>query len=218
MLATVEIETGREPDGSVIWLHGLGADGHDFEPIVPEFRAIQSPLRFVFPHAPVRPVTINGGLPMRAWYDVPSLTRDSEDAEGIRTSAASIESLIEVELQRGVPEDRVMLAGFSQGGAIALHTGLRYGARLAGIVGLSTYLPLADTLAEERSSANADVPIFLAHGSADPVLPVAMGEHARQQLDRYEYDVSWHRYEGLPHAVSPQEIRDLDLWIAARFD
>ena len=218
LLDSVEIQTGPQPSASIIWLHGLGADGHDFEPIVPELSGISSPLRYIFPHAPVRPVTVNGGLPMRAWYDVPSLTREQEDGDGIRASAAQIEALIDRELARGVAAERILLAGFSQGGAMALYVGLRYPKTLAGIIGLLTYLPLADQLADERSDANLAIPLFLAHGSADPVLPVALGEQSQQRLEALSYSVEWHRYPGLPHAVSPQEIRDLERWMVTVLD
>jgi len=174
LLPAVEIVSGPNPTHAVIWMHGLGADGHDFEPVVDELDLdLLPPTRFVFPHAPERAVTINGGYVMRAWYDI--LTADfsgrREDAAGVIESAAQIEALIERENARGIPDSRIVLAGFSQGGAIALHAGLRHPRRLAGILALSTYLPLSDTLAAEASPANRDVPIFMAHGNADPVIP-----------------------------------------------
>src|SRR6188474_863577 len=171
LLQTIEIETGKQPDAAVIWLHGLGADGRDFEPVVPELRLPQRlSLRFVFPHAPIRPVTLNQGMRMRAWYDILQLGGGREDDPGIRASQKSLEDLIAREGSRGIAPGRVVLAGFSQGGAIALQTALRYGERLAGTLALSTYLPLAATLAAERNPANRDLPIFMAHGWQDPMI------------------------------------------------
>jgi phospholipase/carboxylesterase len=212
-LETVEIETGLKPELAVIWLHGLGADGHDFEPIVPELRSV-GPARFVFPHAPHRSVTINGGYVMRAWYDILGFEeRASEDAAGIRASAAAVTKLIDREIGRGIAAERIVLAGFSQGGAIALHTALREPRRLGGVLALSTYLPLAATLANERTDANAGVPIFMAHGSADPVLPLALAERSRRALEDLGYTVDWHVYP-MPHAVCPPEIAAIDRWLA----
>ena len=172
LLETIEIETGASPRAAVIWLHGLGADGHDFEPIVPELGLPAAPaLRFVFPHAPLQAVTMNGGAVMRAWYDVTGDGR--QDAAGIRASQARVEALIARERARGVAARSIVLAGFSQGGAVALQTGLRHPERLAGILALSSYLPLPDTLAHEASEANRDVPIFMAHGTQDPVIPLS---------------------------------------------
>ena len=180
----VEVETGRNPAASVIWLHGLGADGHDFEPIVPELVSPgERALRFVFPHAPVRPVTLNNGYPMRAWYDIAALDRGApQDEAGIRASQARIGELIRRENERGVATQHIVLAGFSQGGAMALYGGTRYPERLAGIMGLSCYLLLAPTLAAERAAANQATPVFLAHGSQDPVVSPVLGEQARRQL------------------------------------
>ncbi len=216
-LSTVEQETGASPRHSIIWLHGLGADGNDFAPIVPELVAPGWPaLRFVFPHAPVRPVTVNNGLPMRAWYDIKGVAiADKQDAEGIHASIAAVRELIERENAHGVPTGRILLAGFSQGGAIALAAGLRHPDTLAGIIALSTYLPLGDTLASERSAANAATPIFQAHGSADPVVPMALGERSRLAMEALGWRVDWHSYP-MAHAVCPQEIADLRGWIAAR--
>ena len=209
------IETGSAPDACVIWLHGLGADGHDFEPIVPELRLDpQLAIRFVFPHAPMMPVTINQGFVMRAWYDIRSADIGAEtDADGIRASAASVGAMVDAEIERGFAAERIVLAGFSQGGAIALQAGLRYPQRLAGILALSTYLPLADSLAAERSETNADVPILMAHGSADPVIPLPLAVASRARLDTLGYDVEWHEYPGLGHGVSPQEIAHIAAWI-----
>jgi phospholipase/carboxylesterase len=198
----------------VIWLHGLGADGHDFEPIVPEL-GLELPVRFVFPHAPVRPVTINGGMAMRAWYDIMGFDRNAkEDAAGIRASAAAVTELIDHEIGRGIPAERIALAGFSQGGAIALHTALREPRALAGVLALSTYLPLANTLASERSAANAEIPIFMAHGTQDSVLPLALGESSRRALETLGYAVDWHAYP-MPHSVCLEEIGAIGAWLAA---
>jgi phospholipase/carboxylesterase len=210
----VEIETGPKPTGAVIWLHGLGADGHDFEPIVPELLSPgERALRFVFPHAPIRPVTLNGGFAMRAWYDIVSLDRRGpEDERGVRESQAAIEALIGRENQRGVPSEHIVLAGFSQGGALALYTGLRHRERLAGIMGLSCYLVLGERLAAERTPANQPTPIFLAHGAEDPVLAPVLGEQARRLLVENGYTVEWHTYS-MPHSVCPQEITDIAAWL-----
>ena len=210
----VEVETGRNPTASVIWLHGLGADGHDFEPIVPELVAPgERALRFVFPHAPVRPVTLNNGYAMRAWYDIAALNRGApQDEAGIRASQARIAELIRHENERGVASARIVLAGFSQGGALALFSGTRYPDKLAGIMGLSCYLLLAAGLATERSAANQATPIFLAHGSQDPVVAPALGAEARQQLEAAGYQVQWHTYS-MPHSVCPQEVADIAAWL-----
>jgi len=215
---TVELSTGPKPTAALVWLHGLGADGNDFAPIVPQLALPSGPdLRFVFPHAPVRPVTINGGMPMRAWYDIVSIdSRPPSDQAGIAASAELACRLIEREAERGIPPERVVLAGFSQGGAIALHAGLRYPQTLAGIMGLSTYLLMSGQLAGERSAANQETPVFLAHGSFDPVVPIAAGEHSRDVLAELGYRIQWHSYP-MPHAVSPQEIEDIRHWIGERF-
>jgi phospholipase/carboxylesterase len=216
LLETVELETAPAPWASVIWMHGLGADGHDFEPIVPELDLPASPgVRFVFPHAPMRPVTINGGWVMRAWYDV----RDDggvrrEDAPGVRASGREIEALIARERARGLAADRIVLAGFSQGGAMALHAGLRHPEHLAGIMALSCSLPLAETVAAEASPANRDVPIFMAHGTADTLVPLARGARARDLLGHLGYRVDWREYP-MAHAVCPDEIADVSQWLRA---
>ena len=218
---TAEVEPRTAADASVILFHGLGADGHDFESIVPELRLAASPsvlpaspaVRFVFPHAPLRPVTINGGMRMRAWYDITGLDRRSiQDESGIRESARSADALVGREQQRGIAADRIVLAGFSQGGAIALFAGLRQPARLAGILALSTYLPLADTLAAEAHPASAAAPIFLAHGTSDPVVPLALGEGSRAQLVGLGYDVDWHTYP-MPHSLCGPEVADIREWL-----
>ena len=214
-LSCIEVETGADPAASVIWLHGLGADGHDFEPVVEalELSAV-APIRFVFPHAPLRPVTINGGMTMRAWYDVLSLDFGSRrtDEEGIRTSARQLEELIRRENGRGVDDGRIVLAGFSQGGAIALHAGLRHPQSLAGIMALSTYLPLASSLAAEASAANRGVPIFMAHGQGDTVIPFQFGSSCARMLQAAGYALEWHDYF-MEHGVAAEELRDISAWL-----
>ena len=214
VLETLEIETGPQPSAAVIWLHGLGADGYDFEPIVPELALPDTlPVRFVFPHAPMRPVTINDGAVMRAWYDIFSLegVRREDDA-GIRASQEGVEALIARERSRGVPPSRLVLAGFSQGGAIALHTGLRYADRLAGIMALSTYVPLASTLTAEASLANRDVPIFMAHGRDDSLIAIERAAISRDLLRHAGYKVEWHEY-AMDHAVCREEIDAVAGWL-----
>jgi phospholipase/carboxylesterase len=211
---SVEIETGRNPQSAVIWLHGLGADGHDFEPIVPELvRPAERPVRFVFPHAPMRPVTLNGGYAMRAWYDIIALDRRAaEDQQGIRASQTLITELIRRENARGISTERIVLAGFSQGGAMALFCGTRYPERLAGIIGLSCYQLLAARFDAERLPANQATPIFVAHGLQDQVVIPALGEAACRQLQGAGYAVEWHAYS-MPHAVCPQEVVDIATWL-----
>jgi phospholipase/carboxylesterase len=214
VLETLELETGARPTAAVVLLHGLGADGHDFEPIVPELNLPDAPaVRFVFPHAPMQPVTINGGAVMRAWYDVYNLDgARREDDAGVRASQASVEALIAREKARGVPARRLVLAGFSQGGAIALQTGLRHPERLAGIMALSTYLPLASTLPAEASAANRDVPIVMAHGRQDPLIPIERALNSRDALRKAGYSVDWHEYP-MAHAVCYEEIGDIATWL-----
>ncbi|MBI2317564.1 MAG: dienelactone hydrolase family protein [Betaproteobacteria bacterium] len=212
MLETVEIETGTSPAASVIWLHGLGADGHDFEPIVPALDLPPISIRFVFPHAPMRPVTINAGMVMRAWYDVSDPALRREDETGVRASQELVEALMAREKERGTRAERLVLAGFSQGGAIALQTGLRHGERLAGIMALSCYLPIASKLAEEAEPANRDVPILLAHGSEDPIVPLARSVQSRELLERQGYPVEWHEYR-MPHAVCEAEVAAISAWL-----
>ena len=220
---TVEIEPTNTARGAVIWLHGLGADGHDFEPIVPELRIPATvPLRFVFPHAPLRPVTLNGGMTMRAWYDIISLDRSGpQDEKGIRESASSVAALIEREKGRGIATDRIVVAGFSQGGAIAMHASLRMGEKLAGLMSLSSWLPLgeafADEVANNPDSQARDLPVFMAHGTFDPVLPISMGQQSRVALQGAGYDVEWHEYP-MAHAVCAEEIRDIRSWLLKVFD
>ena len=214
LLETIEIETAPAPRAAVIWMHGLGADGHDFEPIVPELDlAGAPPIRFVFPHAPMRPVTINGGAVMRAWYDILGLGGvRREDEQCVRASQRDIEALIEREKNRGLAAGRIVLAGFSQGGAMALQTGLRHPERLAALLILSSALPLADTLAAEASPANRDVPIFMAHGTHDPMIPMSRAQDSRDRLFALGYRVEWHEYP-MPHSVSAEEIADVSAWL-----
>lgn len=216
-LPSVEIETAPNPTHSVIWLHGLGADGNDFASILPELVSPQWPaLRFVFPHAPTRPVTVYGGMPMRAWYDIAGVDLVSrQDEAGMRASIASVDELIARENERGVPTSRILLAGFSQGGAIALAAGLRHAEKIAGVVALSTYLPLRDAFETERSAANAATPIFWGHGTADPIVPLTRGVGSRDLLQSLGYPVAWHTYP-MPHSVCAAEVADLQQWMTAR--
>jgi phospholipase/carboxylesterase len=206
----MEIETAPKPRHAVIWLHGLGADGHDFEPIMPQLVRPEWPaLRFVFPHAPIRPISLNGGLPMRAWYDIAGFDlSQKQDEAGIRASLAEVAKLVAREVGRGVPASNLVLTGFSQGGAIALAAGVRHAQTLAAIVALSTYLPIADITAGERGEANAATPIFMGHGAFDPVVPQYLGERSRDQLREWGYRVDWHSYP-MAHQVCPQEIDEL---------
>jgi phospholipase/carboxylesterase len=209
-LETVTVETGPVPVFSIIWMHGLGADGHDFEPLVPELLDADMPaLRFVFPHAPVRPVTINNGYKMRAWYDIIGIDRRSaEDFDGVQASADAIGALIRAENARGISTNRIALAGFSQGGAMALHIATRLDVKLAGVIALSCYLPLARQFATERGTANLATPFFMAHGMQDPVVPFALGDESRRILDGTGYKVEWHQYP-MPHALCAEEVVDL---------
>ena len=217
-LETVETG-GRDARYSVIWLHGLGASGHDFEPIVPQLGLpVPDAVRFVFPHAPTQPVTLNGGMAMPSWYDIYGLAPGTpQDEQGLDRAAGWIEALIEREERRGVPPGRLVLAGFSQGGALALHAGLRYASGLAGIMGLSTYLPLADHLAQAHAAANRRTPIFLAHGHQDPVLAYQLGTDSRDALEGLGYPVEWHDYP-MAHQVCMQEIADIGAWLGGVLD
>jgi len=215
LLEHVELVTGAEPLGTIIWMHGLGADGWDFVPLVRELPLPAGlALRFIFPHAPERAVTINNGYHMRAWYDISQsdLAR-VPDEKGIRESQRQVEELIEREHGRGVVASRIVLAGFSQGGAIALQAGLRYRERLGAIVALSTYLPLEDSLDREAAGANKATPIFMAHGTQDPVIPLALAETSRGALQARGYEVEWHTYP-MPHSVSAEEVQDLAGFLA----
>jgi phospholipase/carboxylesterase len=211
-MEAIEIQTASKPAASIIWLHGLGADGHDFEPIVPELK-LAKPLRFVFPHAPVRPVTINQGMRMRAWYDILQFGGGPEDDAGIRASQGLVEELIAKEKKKGLPAEKIVMAGFSQGGAIALQTALRYPERLAGVLALSTYLPQAASLQSERSPANQGIPIFMAHGSYDDIIPLRRAEESRKLLEAAGYPVEWHEYP-MPHSVCAEEIADMAAFLA----
>jgi phospholipase/carboxylesterase len=210
-LETIEIETEPAPRASVIWMHGLGADGNDFAPLADE---IDLPLgvRYIFPHAPMMPVSINGGYVMRAWYDISDAAIRREDEAGVRASQHSLEALLVREKTRGIAANRIVLAGFSQGGAVALQTGLRHAERLAGIMALSTYVPLADKLAAESNPANRDVPIFMAHGTHDPMIPIARAKESRDLLLRQSYAPEWREYP-MEHSVCPQELADISAWL-----
>jgi phospholipase/carboxylesterase len=217
-LESIEIETKPHPTAAVIWMHGLGADGNDFVPIVNELdlSAVKGGIRFVFPHAPMRPVTINNGHVMRAWYDISfgdleGNTRKA-DENGLRESQLQIGQLISRENNRKIPASRIILAGFSQGGAIALQTGLRYPEQLAGVMALSTYLPLMESFAQEAAAANAKTSVFMAHGTEDPVVPYIMGDRSRARLLESGYPVDWHEYR-MPHSVCLEEIKDIGRWI-----
>jgi len=215
LLPRVELESAPDPTAAVIWLHGLGADGHDFAGLVPELDLSNCPpIRFVFPHAPSMPVTVNGGYVMPAWYDIlgPDLV-SQQDAAGIQASERAIVALIAQEVARGIPAERIVLAGFSQGCAMALHTALRLPQKLAGIMALSGYLPLADRLTAERHPANGSTPVFMAHGTQDPVVVIARGEASRDALAALGQPVEWHSYP-MPHSLHPREISDISAFLA----
>jgi len=220
LLERIEIESAPNPTAAIIWMHGLGASGDDFAAIVPELDLSGCPaIRFVFPHAPVMPVTLNGGYVMPAWYDIFGTELGEgavkrEDAAGIAKSQQDIEALIAHEVSRGIHPSKIVLAGFSQGCAIALHTGLRHPAKLAGIMALSGYLPLASTVATERSAANASTPIYMAHGTQDPVVVLSRAEASRDVLAGLGYNVQWHTYP-MPHSVHPREIADISGFLTA---
>ena len=212
MLSVIEIETRPKPSHSVIWLHGLGADGNDFVPVIQELALPPLAIRFVFPHAPMRPVTINGGFVMRAWYDI--AYQDlvmKEDEPGVRQSQKMIEELVAKESTRGVPPNRIVIAGFSQGGVIALQTALRHPKRLAGVMSLSAYLPLVATVEMERNPANNDMPVFLGHGIMDNIVPLPLGTTSRDRLIKLGYDIDWHQYP-MAHSVCPEELEDIGAW------
>jgi len=217
LLPAVEIDPDGPPRASVIWLHGLGADGHDFEPVVPHLRLPkEARVRFVFPHAPMRPVTINGGYVMRAWYDIKTLDLDRMvEEEDFETSRRQLEAWIRHEEASGVPSERIVVAGFSQGGAIALFGGLQFEERLAGIVALSCYHPLPHLIRERSSKANAGVPVFMAHGTHDPIVPLPLAEATVATLREHGYAPEWHTYP-MPHSVSADEVRDIGRFLSDR--
>lgn len=222
LLDAIERETGPAPRHSIVWLHGLGADGNDFAPLVPQLVAREWPaIRFVFPHAPVRPVTINNGVPMRAWYDIRTMGfADASgaaraDADGVAQSVAQVTALIDREVSRGVPAARIFLAGFSQGGAVTLATGVRRREPLAGLIALSTYLPDGHSAERELAEGARRQPVFMAHGTQDPVVPFAAGEQSAAALKALGFSVDWHPY-AMPHSVCPQEIDDLRAWLSSR--
>ena len=214
LLEYLEVTTGGNPEYAVIWMHGLGADGHDFEPIVPYLGlSPTTAVRFIFPHALMRPITVNGGAVMRAWYDIIEIsTSKGQDEAGIRHSADKIRALIDHEIERGIPASGIILAGFSQGGAMALHVGLRYPRRLAGIMALSAYLMFPERLQNEHSEANSATPVFVGHGTQDPMVPFALGQALRSVLQAGQWPVEWHSYP-IPHSVSQPEIADIGRWM-----
>ena len=218
LLECVEVATGPAPVASVIWMHGLGADGYDFVPVVKELEinklpGLEAGVRFIFPHAPMRPVTINNGMVMRAWYDIKMVDlMRQEDEAGLRASQAECEKLIANEVARGIPAKRIVLAGFSQGGAITLQTGLRHQERLAGLMVLSSYLPLASSVAGEISAANKDVPVFMAHGTHDPMIALARATASRDQLKQLGYAIEWKEYP-MEHSLAMEEVRDVREWL-----
>ncbi len=213
-LEFVEVSTSNTPDSSIIWLHGLGADGHDFESLVPELRLPERlRVKFLFPHAPVQPVTINGGFPMRAWFDILGLDRSAaQDETGIRKSQQSVEQLIDRTIASGIPSERIIIGGFSQGGALALHLAIRYPQKLGGAIGLSTYLPLADFAATEKQPINDKIPMFIAHGKLDNIVPYQFGEVSYEVLNKLGYPVTFKDYP-IAHTVSGEEIADVSRWI-----
>lgn len=214
MLDYVEINPDVKPIATVIWLHGLGADGHDFEPIVPELHLPETlPIRFIFPHAPKRPVTINAGMVMRAWYDAVDLEGERKiDLEGFSQSVDQVNALIREEIRSGLSSEQLILAGFSQGGAIALYTGLTFEMKLAGIMALSCYLPIADQLVKKRTEINQDIPIMMGHGTMDPLIPITKAVQTRQDLENLSYRVGWYEYT-MAHTVSSEEINDVRDWL-----
>lgn len=214
LLDAVEIQPTGEAKASVIWLHGLGADGHDFPPIVPALGIPKDAgVRFVFPHAPMRPVTINGGMVMRAWYDIKSMDLERHvETEHLEESLHQLVGWITHELELGIPSEKIVLAGFSQGGAVALYTGLQFGQRLGGILALSCYHPVGGLIHTRSSEANRDVPIFMAHGTEDPVVPIYLAQGTLEKLRENGYDPEWHTYP-MPHSVAPEEVQDIGKWL-----
>lgn len=218
LLEYIEVNTAGSPEYSVIWMHGLGADGHDFEPIVPYLGLPPgAAVRFIFPHALMRPITINGGAVMRAWYDIIEISINrGQDEAGIKHSAGKIRALIDHEIERGTPASKIVLAGFSQGGAMALHVGLRYPQKLAGIMALSAYLMFPERLQSELAEANSATPVFLGHGTQDPMVPFALGQAAKSVLEAGQWPVEWHSYP-ITHSVSQEEIADIGRWLQGCF-
>lgn len=219
LLEYIEIETGESIEFTVIWLHGLGASGHDFEPIVPELKLLSRPgIRFLFPHAPIRPITINGDAAMRGWYDIDSLNFEArnQDNEGIAESVAAIDELIANEIERGIAETNIVIAGFSQGGAIALQAGLTLPRKLAGIVALSTYLPMTKAEVEQLDDTKMSMPIFMAHGAVDEVIRVEYAEQSHEKLKARNANIEWHQYD-IAHSVSNEEVDDLSVWFKRLF-
>ncbi|MCF6299602.1 MAG: alpha/beta hydrolase [Proteobacteria bacterium] len=215
MLESITKQTATNPKMVVIWLHGLGADGHDFESVVPQFAIPDLPIKFVFPHAPIQPVTINGGMKMRSWYDIKMLDIGKQaDEAGIRQSEKLVLELIEHQIGLGFKSEQIVLAGFSQGGAIALHTSTRMNKKLAGVVALSCYLPMPEKLESEKSTANQNTPFFMGHGSFDPVVPFQLGLESKQHLEKQSFQVQWHEYP-LQHGVSMDELQDIKLFLSA---
>jgi len=215
ILPHIVLDRGNAPTHSIIWLHGLGADGEDFVEVA-ESMNLPLPMRFIFPHAPKNPVTINGGFVMRSWYDIVEVDIAArQDAAGIHASQLEIEKFIAHEVARGIPTENIFLAGFSQGGAVALHTGLRHPGRLAGILALSTYLPLAESLTQEVSLSALKTPIFFGHGKHDPVVPYDLGKMSADKLQQHGFQVEWHEY-AMPHSVNIDEIKDIEKWLSAR--
>lgn len=214
LLPFVEVNPTQAPKAVVIWLHGLGDSGNGFAPIVPELKIPESlAIRFIFPHAPTRPITINGGMEMRAWYDIASMDFNNRaDSKGVKESAAQVEALIEAEISKGIPANKIVLAGFSQGGVIALHLGTRYEKTLAGIMSLSSYMSEPEKLSTEASNANKNTPVLVAHGTQDEVVPIMMGNTAFKVLESNGYSVSWSEY-AMPHSVCKEEIDDISAWL-----
>jgi phospholipase/carboxylesterase len=217
VLSNITMESGKSPQHSIIWLHGLGADGGDFVPVAEEM-SLPVAVRYIFPHAPQQPVTVNGGYVMRAWYDIMAAEiHAQQDAAGIRASQAEIEKLIAREKQLGVKAENIFLAGFSQGGAIVLQTGLRHAEKLGGILALSTYLPLAESLIAEASEAAKNTPIFMAHGRSDPIVPYNLGKSSADKLSALGYPLDWHEY-AMPHSVCAEEVGDIAAWLTQRLN
>lgn len=210
-LPTVEVNPSTNPTAAVIWLHGFGADGHDFESIIPQLKLPANlAIRFVFPHAPMRNITMMNGESAHAWFDI-DMTKGAIDVDGIKKSTFQVKDLIQQEIDNGIPADKIVLAGFSQGGAIALNTALFYRKPLAGILALSTFLPVTEGLGSKKTKFNADIPILCCHGNQDEVLPLAMGKAAFDTLTSHNYDVKWKEYD-MPHSVCPQQILDISAW------